>query len=89
MGQQINELISCGPAAPGWKQLDLLLHPLKENTKSPFLTPLWRGDSGREDTEEAELGFVLMATKAGSCFPNPPWGVAAGGAWWEKAPGKL
>lgn len=92
MGQQINELISCGPAAPGWKQLDLLLlqssiHPRK--TENPHSSSLVGEGSGRKDTEEeeeeAELGLVLMGTKAGSYFPNPAWGAAAGGAWVGKS----
>lgn len=86
MRQEINELISRGPAAPGWKQLDLLLqtelHPPQENRKSPFLIP---------PEEEGHRGggggraFILTGTKAGSCFPNPPWGAAAGGARVGKA----
>lgn len=82
MGQEINELISCGPAAPGWKQLDLLLtelHPPKENRKSTFLIPCEDGGGG------GGRAFILMGSKAGSWFPNPPWGAAAGGAWVGKA----
>lgn len=57
--------------------------------KIPIPHPLWGGGSGRKDTkeeeEEAELGLVLMGTKAGSYFPNPAWGAAAGGAWVGKS----
>lgn len=88
MGQElINELISCGPAAPGWKQLDLLLqtelHPPKENRKSPFLIPC--EEEGHRGGGGGGRAFILMGTKAGSWFPNPPWAAAAGGAWVGKA----
>lgn len=57
--------------------------------KIPIPHPLWGGGSGRKDTkeeeEEAELGLVLVGTKAGSYFPNPAWGAAAGGAWVGKS----
>lgn len=93
VGQQINELISCGPAAPGWKQLDLLLlqssiHSRK--TENPHSSSLVGGRQREEGHQGGGGGgrtwFGSNGNQSWLLFSKPSLGSSC---WWSLGGKKL